>query len=151
MTSEQICSLMDAQRVYYKTGATIPVKFRVQQLKKLYAAVKKYQNEVNDALREDLGKSCYEGFTCESGLVLTEISYMIRHTKKFAKAKTVTTPLPQFPSRSFRQPIPYGNTLIMSPWNYPFLLTIEPLYNENKNCTTPKNYIYKTDFTANKH
>ncbi len=127
MTSEQISSLLEKQRKYYKSGATIPVKFRIEQLKKLYATVKKYENEVNDALTSDLGKSHYEGFMCESGLVLSEISYMIRHTKKFAKRKTVYTPLAQFASHSFKQPVPYGNTLIMSPWNYPFLLTIDPL------------------------
>ena len=64
---------------------------------------------------------------CESGLVLTEISYMIKHTKKFAKKKTVATPLAQFHSHSYKRPVPYGNTLIMSPWNYPFLLTLDPL------------------------
>ena len=127
MTSEQINCLLEKQRKYYKTGATIPVKFRIEQLKKLYATVKKYQNEVNDALTSDLGKSHFEGFMCESGLVLSEISYMIRHTKRFAKRKTVATPITNFASHSFKQPIPYGNTLIMSPWNYPFLLTIDPL------------------------
>ena len=127
MTSQAIKSLLDQQRAYYKSGATIPVSFRIAQLKKLYAAVKKYETQVNDALKTDLGKSHYEGFMCESGLVLAEISYMIRHTRKFAKAKTVRTPLAQFASHSFKQPVPYGNTLIMSPWNYPFLLTIDPL------------------------
>lgn len=127
MTNEQITSILEEQRKYYKSGATIPVKFRVEQLKRLYATVKKYESEVNDALKSDLGKSHYEGFMCESGLVLAEISYMIRHTKKFAKKKRVRTPLAQFASRSFRQAVPYGNTLIMSPWNYPFLLTIDPL------------------------
>ncbi len=127
MTSEEIKSLLDKQREYYKSGATIPVKFRIEQLKKLYTTVKKYEKEINDALTADLGKSHYEGFMCESGLVLSEIFYMIRHTKKFAKRKTVYTPLAQFASHSFKQPVPYGNTLIMSPWNYPFLLTIDPL------------------------
>ena len=127
MTSEQVKNLLDQQRAYYKTGATIPVSFRIAQLKKLYATVKKYETQVNDALKADLGKSHYEGFMCESGLVLAEISYMIRHTKRFAKRKTVYTPLAQFASHSFKQPVPYGNTLIMSPWNYPFLLTIDPL------------------------
>ena len=129
MTSEQIIGLLQKQRKYYKSGATIPPRFRIEQLKKLYATVKKYEAEVNDTLKSDLGKSHYEGFMCESGLVLAEISYMIRHTKKFAKRKRVRTPLAQFASRSFKQPVPYGNTLIMSPWNYPFLLTIEPLAN----------------------
>ena len=127
MTNEQISSLLEKQRIYYKSGATIPVNFRIEQLKKLYATIKKYENEVNDALKADLGKSHYEGFMCESGLVLSEISYMIRHTRKFAKRKTVYTPLAQFASHSYKQPVPYGNTLIMSPWNYPFLLTIDPL------------------------
>ena len=127
MTGEQITSLLEKQRKYYKSGATIPVKFRIEQLKKLYATVKKYQTEVNDALTSDLGKSHFEGFMCESGLVLSEISYMIRHTRKFAKRKTVATPITNFASHSFKQPVPYGNTLIMSPWNYPFLLTIDPL------------------------
>lgn len=129
MTNEQIKSLLNRQREFYKSGATIPIKFRIEQLKKLYVTVKKYESEVNEALKTDLGKSYYESFMCESGLVLSEISYMIRNTRKFAKRKTVCTPLAQFASHSFKQPIPYGNTLIMSPWNYPFLLAIDPLAN----------------------
>ncbi len=129
MTQQEICALLEKQRAYYQSGATIPVRFRLEQLKTLYAAVKKYQTEINDALTADLGKSHYEGFMCESGLVLTEISYMIKHVKKWARPKTVSTPLAQFPSRSFKQSVPYGNVLIMSPWNYPFLLTIDPLAN----------------------
>ena len=129
MTVQEIQILLEKQRAYYRTGVTIPVKFRIEQLKKLYATVKKYQSEINDALKMDLGKSHYEGFMCESGLVLTEISYMIKHTKRFAKRKTARTPLAQFYSHSYVQPIPYGTVLIMSPWNYPFLLTLEPLAN----------------------
>lgn len=129
MTGEQISNLLEKQRKYYKSGATIPVQFRIRQLKKLYATVKQYENQINDALKADLGKSHYEGFMCETGLVLSEISYMIRHIKKFARKKWVHTPLAQFPSTSFRQPVPYGNTLIMSPWNYPFLLAMDPLVN----------------------
>ncbi len=127
MTSEQITGLVEKQRSYYRSGVTVPVSFRIGQLKKLYATVKKYEKEINDALTADLGKSHYEGFMCEGGLVLSEISYMIRHTRKFAKKKRVHTPLAQFASNSFMQPVPYGNTLIMSPWNYPFLLAIDPL------------------------
>lgn len=127
MTSQEIQSLLEKQRAYYRSGATIPVKFRIEQLKKLYDTIKKYQAEIYDALTSDLGKSHYEGFMCEIGLVLSEISYMIKHIKKFAKRETVTTPLAQFPSHSYKQPVPYGNVLIMSPWNYPFLLTLDPL------------------------
>ena len=127
MTNEQIASLLDKQREYYKSGVTVPVNFRIEQLKKLYAAIKKYENESLQALHTDLGKSDYESFMCEIGLVLSEITYMIRHTKKFAKRKTVFTPITNFHAHCFKQPVPYGNTLIMSPWNYPFLLTVDPL------------------------
>ena len=127
MTNQEIQALLEKQRAYYRSGATIPVKFRIAQLRRLYAAVKKYQTQINDALQGDLGKSHYEGFMCESGLVLSEITYMIKHVKKFAKRKAVKTPLAQFCSRSYKQPVPYGNVLIMSPWNYPFLLTLDPL------------------------
>ena len=87
MTSHEIQNLLERQRRFYRSGVTIPVSFRIEQLKKLYSVVKKYEMEINDALKQDLGKSHYEGFMCESGLVLSEISYMIRHTRKFAKRK----------------------------------------------------------------
>ena len=102
MTNQEIHALLEKQRTFYQSGATIPVAFRIEQLKKLYAAVKKYEPQVLEALTADLGKSGYEGFMCESGLVLTEISYMIRHTKRLARAKTVPTPLAQFASHSFK-------------------------------------------------
>ena len=124
MNVEQI---LEKQRAYFQTGATLPVSFRVQMLKKLYAAVKCHEKEITDALTADLGKSAYEGFMCEAGLVLSEISFMIRHTKRYASRHTVYTPLAQFASRSYTQASPYGQVLIMSPWNYPFLLTIDPL------------------------
>ena len=115
------------QREFFASGKTLDVKFRKEMLKKLYKAVKKYESEINAALKSDLGKSDFEGFMCEVGLTLTEISYMIKHVRRFAKRKIVYTPIPQFASVSFKKPSPYGNVLIMSPWNYPFLLTIEPL------------------------
>ena len=127
MTSTEIGALLEKQRAYYKSGATLPVTFRIEQLKKLYVTVKKRQGEISSALHSDLGKSEYEGFMCEVGLVLSEISYMIKHIKKFARRKRVKTPLSQFCSHSYKQPVPYGSTLIMSPWNYPFLLTLDPL------------------------
>ena len=122
-----IDEILVRQRAFFATGQTIPVKFRIEMLKKLYKAVKNNEKEINDALKADLGKSDFEGFMCEVGLSLTEISYMIKHVKKFARRKIVYTPIPQFASVSFKKPSPYGNVLIMSPWNYPFLLTIEPL------------------------
>lgn len=123
----KINEILENQRNFFASGATIPVKFRVAMLKKLYNAIKKYEKEINAALSADLGKGDFEGYMCETGLALTEISYMIRHTKSFAAEKRVRTPLTQFASRSYKKPSPYGNVLIMSPWNYPFLLTIDPL------------------------
>ena len=115
------------QKNFFESGATLSVKFRIDALKKLYKAVKEREREINDALLADLGKSAFEGFMCETGLVLSEIGYMIKHTRKFAREKTVYTPLAQFASRSYKKPSPYGNVLIMSPWNYPLLLTLDPL------------------------
>ena len=127
MEKRDIQKLLQSQRAFFDSGKTLDVKFRIRMLKKLYAGVKKHQNEINDALKADLGKSHFEGFMCETGLSLTEISYLIRHTKRFAKRKLVYTPVAQFASVSYKQKSPYGNTLIMSPWNYPFLLAIEPV------------------------
>lgn len=127
MSKKSIEKLLADQRKYFQRGATLSVDFRIDMLKRLYGTVKKYEKEIEAALTKDLGKSEFEGFMCEAGLALTEISYLIRHTRRFAREKTVWTPLAQFASRSYQKPTPYGNTLIMSPWNYPFLLTIEPL------------------------
>lgn len=129
MTAQEIAFILEEQRKFFLSGETLPIKFRKQMLKKLYASVISHKEEILSALTSDLGKSDFEGFMCEVGLSLTEISYMIKNVKKFAKEKTVITPLAQFASRSYKKPCPYGNTLIMSPWNYPFLLSIEPLAN----------------------
>ena len=122
-----IDEILKKQRDFFCSGKTIPVSFRIEMLKRLYKSVKENEAEINNALKADLGKSDFEGFMCEVGLSLTEISYMIKHTRNFAAKKMVRTPLAQFASQSYKKPSPYGNVLIMSPWNYPFLLTIEPL------------------------
>ena len=129
MQQKEIDELLELQRAFFKSGQTLPVAFRVHMLRKLRDAVKQSEQEINEALKQDLGKSNFEGFMCEVGLVLSEISYMIRHTRRFASERRVHTPLAQFASRSYQKPVPYGNTLIMSPLNYPFLLTISPLAN----------------------
>lgn len=119
--------ILNSQRKYFTSGATLPIEFRLKMLNRLYDVIKRRENEICDALKQDLGKSNFEAFMCEVGLSLNEISYMIRHTPRFAAEKRVPTPLAQFCSRSYTKPVPYGNVLIMSPWNYPFLLTIDPL------------------------
>ena len=122
-----IHEIVEKQRKYFRTGATLPVSFRVKMLRRLRDALDRCEEEIGQALAADLGKSGYESFMCETGLVRSEISYMIRHTRRLARDHTVWTPLAQFASRSFQKRSPYGNTLIMSPWNYPVLLTLDPL------------------------
>lgn len=127
MNMQDVDKMIESQRKFFQSGATLSVDFRIEMLKKLYGAVKKYETEIGNALKADLGKSDFEGFMCETGLALCEISYMIKHTRKFAKEKKVSTPLAQFAAKSYKKPSPYGTVLIMSPWNYPFLLTIDPI------------------------
>ena len=127
MDTKKIDLLLERQRAYFHTGATLPVSFRKEMLRKLYAAVERYEDRINRALKADLGKSAFEGYMCEVGLVRTEISYMLKHIDRFARRKTVWTPLAQFAAHSYVQPSPYGNVLILSPWNYPFLLALDPL------------------------
>ncbi len=129
MNTANIDEILERQRAFFLSGATLPIAFRKEMLRKLYAAVKANEKEIEKALHADLGKSAFEGFMCETGMVLSEISYMLRHTARFAKEKTVRTPMAQFASRSYTKPVPYGNVLIMSPWNYPLLLTLSPLAN----------------------
>lgn len=123
----EITALVEKQRRFFATGQTLDVEFRIAQLKRLRDGVKREEAALLQALEADLGKSGYEGYMCEMGLLLSEIGYLIRHIRSFARAKRAPTPLSQFPARSFRQPMPYGCTLIISPWNYPLLLTLEPL------------------------
>lgn len=127
MISAEMDRILDAQRSFFLSGATHDISFRRSMLKKLYGAVKSREKDITAALTSDLGKSAYEGFMCEAGLALTEISHMLRRVKKYARSRRVPTPITQFHSVSYVKPCPYGNVLIMSPWNYPFLLTIEPL------------------------
>ncbi len=127
MTVQDMELLAEKQRRFFAEGKTLSVDFRVQSLKKLYGAVKKYETQILDALRADLGKSDFEGYMCESGFVLSEISHMCRNVNRYAKKQTVPTPLAQFAAKSYKKPTPYGSVLIMSPWNYPFLLSIGPL------------------------
>ncbi|MCD8309447.1 MAG: aldehyde dehydrogenase, partial [Clostridia bacterium] len=115
------------QKEYFATGATLDVKTRIAALKKLYAAICENEDVINKALKDDLGKSSAESYICEVGMTLSEISYLLKHVKKWAKDKRVHTPMAQFASKSYIKKSPYGSVLIMSPWNYPFMLTLEPL------------------------
>lgn len=127
MRQEEIENIIERQRNFFAAGKTFDVEYRIKALRRLKHTVIKYEDEINAALKADLGKSGFEGYMCEVGLALSEISYMIKHTRYFAAEKRVRTPLAQYVSRSYVKPSPYGSVLIMSPWNYPFMLTIDPL------------------------
>lgn len=127
MNAEEVKGLVQAQRDFFNSGKTLDVNYRVAALRRLKATIQKYEKQIHAAVAADLGKSPFESYMCEVGLALSEISYMIKHTKRFAKERRVRTPLAQTASRSYVKPSPYGVTLIMSPWNYPFMLTIDPL------------------------
>lgn len=127
MKKEEISRIVKRQRAFFATGMTMDLNYRIGALQRLQRALMKHEAAIAEAIRADLGKSAAESYMCETGIVLSEIRYMLDHIRAFAKEKTVATPLAQFASRSFRKPSPYGVTLIMSPWNYPFMLALVPL------------------------
>lgn len=127
MTEQQIHDLVVKQREYFYKGATLDVEARIEALTKLKNYITEHEEDIAKALSLDLGKSAFESYMCETGMVLSELTHMLKHIRSYAKEKRVATPLAQFHSRSYKKPSPYGVTLIMSPWNYPFMLTIEPL------------------------
>ncbi len=122
-----IHELAERQRGYYMSGATRSVEFRISALEKLRSALKKYEKELEDALMRDFRKPPFETYMTETGMILDEIKYHIRHLPRWAKDKKVRTPIAQFYSASFVSPEPYGVVLIMSPWNYPIQLCLSPL------------------------
>lgn len=119
--------LVSAQREYFLTDVTRDPAFRKAALQKLYDAVIRDEKEIFEALKKDLNKSDFEGYMSEVGIVREECRHMIRHMSKWAHPKRVSSPISQFPCSSFILKEPYGVTLIMSPWNYPFQLSICPL------------------------
>lgn len=126
MNQNEIIQLIEEQRAYFESGKTRPIENRLAALRKLRDGLKEMESEINAALEADLGKSAMESYMCEVGMVLSELSYMLKHTRRFARKKRVPTPLAQFASASYRLACPYGVTLVMSPWNYPLMLALEP-------------------------
>ncbi len=119
--------LVGRQRAYFLSGATRGLSFRLAMLRKLQSALRQGEPRLNEALKKDMNKCPTEVYMTELGLVLDEIRYHIRHLPRWVKDRTVPTPLAQFYARSFVSPEPYGVALIMSPWNYPVQLCLEPL------------------------
>ncbi len=122
-----IAALVEKQKTYFRTGATRDLAFRKRMLQKLYDTIRAQEGALHEALEQDLGKSAVESYMCETGMTLGEIRYMKKHLSGYARRKYAMTPLAQFPSMSYILKEPYGTVLIMSPWNYPFMLDMAPL------------------------
>lgn len=123
----ETAELVRAQRDFFETNKTKSIAFRTVALERLGREIRAREHRLLRALRQDLGKSNMEGYMAEIGLALSELQYVAAHMKRWAAKRAVPTPLSQFPSSSFQIAEPYGVVLVMSPWNYPFLLSIEPL------------------------
>ena len=127
MTEQEIKDILQQQNHFFSSGKTIPAEFRLKQLESLKKAMIRHEADLAAALKEDLGKSRMESYMCEIGLTLSELTWMQKHLRSLMRSKRVSTPAAQFAAKSFRSPSPYGTVLIMSPWNYPVLLTLDPL------------------------
>ncbi|MGO1822401.1 MAG: aldehyde dehydrogenase [Ruoffia tabacinasalis] len=115
------------QEMFLRSGITLDVKFRIRQLKRLKEAIKAHDVLIYDALKKDLNKPVFESYVTELGSVYSEIDYMIKHVKDWAKPKRVPTSLAHFYSKSHIYQEPYGRVLIIAPWNFPIQLSFVPL------------------------
>lgn len=123
----ELQEILKGQRDFFNTGMTRNPEYRKRALLKLRGGIRRHEEALLCALKEDLGKSSYEAYATELGIVYSEISYMLRHLSSFAKTKKVVTAVTSFPAKSTVYKEPYGLVLIMSPWNYPVQLTLAPL------------------------
>lgn len=124
-TEREIQSMVSAQRVFFNTGATLDVDWRIRQLKKLKTSVMAYESEFERALAQDLGRSAVEAYLCDIGPLIVEIDEMIRGLKRWARPERHYSGLLCFPSIWTKvYKMPYGVTLVISPFNFPILLSL---------------------------
>lgn len=124
---ETLREKINKQREYFSTGETKDINFRIEKLKKLRDVLKSEEEKIFEALKKDLMKSSFESYVTEVAMVYDEINMHIKNIKKWSKKRSVKTPLVQFPAKSFIKLEPYGVVLIIGPFNYPFMLTMDPL------------------------
>lgn len=122
-----IQQIIEKQKTYYASGVTRPIKYRIDQLEKLKLAILKYETPLIRALNLDLNKPEFEAYATEIGYVLQSIRHTVKHLEKWAKDIPVKTPIHQTGAKAMMKYEPYGVTLIIAPFNYPFQLLIEPL------------------------
>ncbi|KAF0817834.1 MULTISPECIES: aldehyde dehydrogenase [unclassified Cytobacillus] len=124
---ENYGDLIQKQRRFFTEGKTKDVSFRMEALSKLRSVIKQHEQELMDALKADLNKSEFDAYLTEIGILLEEIRFTMKHLKKWAKPRKVKSTIAQIGSKSYIYPEPYGVSLIIAPWNYPFQLAIAPL------------------------
>jgi len=127
VTAISAAELVAAQRAYFESGATRSVDFRLQQLANFKKAILDHEGGIYEALKRDFNKPVFETYTSEIGLVLEEIGVMQKNLKSWATPEFVSTAIGNFPARSYIYPDPYGVTLVIGAWNYPFQLTLLPV------------------------
>lgn len=119
--------IVESQRKFFLTHVTRDVEFRIRALRKLQQTIREWEPRIAEALHADLGKSAAEGYMCEIGLVLGSLRDTLSHVRKWSKPRRAMASLAHFPSSCRVEADPYGVVLIMSPWNYPVLLCLDPL------------------------
>ncbi|QCR31610.1 aldehyde dehydrogenase [Lysinibacillus sp. SGAir0095] len=126
-SAKDVESMIEEQKKFFLTGHTKNIEFRKKQLLKLKDKIKQYEKEILNALNLDLGKSEFEAYSNEIGIVFDSINYFIKNIDDWAKPVHVKTPIHFQPAKSFIVREPYGVVLIIGPFNYPFQLVMEPL------------------------
>lgn len=119
--------MLEKQKEYFKSGVTLDVNFRINKLKLLKESIFSNLDDLVNAFKEDYNKCEFDVYSTEIGLVISEINYFVKHLKKLAKKRKVKTSLINMPSSGYIVNEPYGNVLVVSPWNYPFQLAMMPL------------------------
>ena len=127
MEKEKINLIIEAQKKFFNTGVTFNAEYRIKILKKLHSLIILHEKDLVDALWKDFHKPEFEVIATESRFVIKELNYTIRNLKSWVRSKRVRTPIVHFLSHSFVAPQPYGQVLILSPWNFPFQLAFLPL------------------------
>lgn len=120
-------SIYAKQKQFYQSGKSKGIKFRKNALKQLKRGIKYYEHELSEAMLNDFNKQKTDTYMTEIGIVYNEINHAVKHLDEWAESKKVKTPITHFGSKSTIYKEPYGVTLIIAPWNYPFNLTISPL------------------------
>lgn len=112
---------------YFHTGVTLEYKFRMDMLFRFKNMLKQNQDKIVAALKKDFGKSYFESYATEMLMIHDELNYMLKNLRKLMKPQKVSTPITHFYSKSRVYSEPFGNVLIISPWNYPFTLSFSPM------------------------